>query len=63
MKNLKMKWALMVAFAIPGMAVNACWTVFLEEMRDSAVAAVGDYTQDAAFDLLDTFVGLDGGDE
>ena len=53
----------MVAFAIPGMAVNACWTVFLEEMRDSAVAAVGDYTQDAAFDLLDTFVGLDGGDE
>ncbi len=62
MKNLKMKWALMVAFAIPGLAVNSCWTMFLTEMRDSAVAAVGDFTQDTAFNLLDTWVNLDGAD-
>ncbi len=60
MKNLKMKWALMVAFAIPGLAVNSCWTMFLMEMRDAAVEGVGDFTQDTTFDLLDTFVDLDG---
>jgi len=60
MKNLKMKWALIVALAIPGMALNSCWSVFLAEVRDAAIAGVGDYTQDTASSLLDNYINLDG---
>jgi len=60
MKSFKTKWALIVALAIPGMAVNSCWTAFLAEMRDSAIAGVGNFTQDTAFGLLDDFVNVDG---
>ena len=60
MKNSKMKWALIVAFATPGMAVNSCWTIYLAEMRDAAVAGLGDFTQDTTFSLLDTYLDLGG---
>jgi len=60
MRKLKTKWALIVAFAIPGMALNSCWSVFLAEVRDAAIAGVGDYTQSTASDLLDNYINLDG---
>jgi len=60
MKSFKMKWALIVALAVPGVAVNSCWTAFVAELRDSSIAGVGTFTQNTMLDLLDTFVNLNG---
>ena len=63
MKNLKTKWALLVAMSMPGLAVNSCWTIFMTEIRDGAIAGLGAFTQDTAFDLLDTYFDLTPEDE
>jgi len=60
MKKLRMKWVLIVTLAIPGMALSSCYAVLLGELRDAAITAVGDFTQNTASDLLNSLVPGDG---
>ena len=59
MKNLRVKWALLTAMSIPGLALNSCWNVLLAEMRDAAITGFGNFTQDTTYDLLDAWANPD----
>jgi len=62
MKNLK-KWLLVFCMAGPTVVHLSCSGAFLQQFRDAAIAGAANFVEEAAYNLLDQAINLDGTDE